>query len=887
MRFAALACLLVAFTLLYPAASVRAAASVIAPDFLWWEGEAPSRTNFPARHAFEPANPTEAAKLSEGRWLGADGDWGGKLFAEYDLTVPEAGVWKLYARKFWKHGPFNWTLGGHSGTVTRDVALMDATPIRQFLEANWVYLGDVELPAGPATLRIETLETSGAIAFDAFLLTRTPLQPRGKLKPGEKWNRAEEGFFPFEPDRDPYLPTPLSLRHLNEEFAGQRGWIRAQGTRLVQGDDDRPVRLWAVNTGWESVRKDRAAIDEQARFWAKRGINMVRLHGGIWRDDDFTQVDLTLLDQIHYYVAAMKREGIYTKLSTYFPLWIRFDDNTPGFPGYRPGGQHPFAIQFFNPRFQEIQRNWFRTLLTTPNPYADGVPLGQDPAVAIVEIVNEDSYFFWTFTPYENVPAPQMELLEKQFGQWLSARHGSLQQALSALGNQRVRGDDVAAGRAGFMPLWEMFNSKSPRAQAQAEFLATHQRDYFRSMDRFLKQDLGYRGLVTASNWTVADPRTLMPLEKWSNALDLLDRHGYWSGPHEGERAGYSISPGDRFADRSALLGPQSTPLYETQWMDLPSIISEVNWTPPNRFRAEFTPLAALYLTLQGNDGIFFFATAEQGFGQTLPKFAISTPAVAGQWPAAAHIYRRQLVDEAGTALRINARLADLFALKGTPVATSVNLDMNRFANVPPAQAAADEINPLYFLVGRVETAITDAGAPTTGVDLSRFVDPDARTVTSMTGQLTWDFGRGIVTVHAPRANGAVGFLGKQGRFDLPVLRLGTPMEFASVLLVPLDDQPLETSRQMLLQVMTEERPFGFAATPPDDKGLQTITSLGAAPLTVRKIDATLTLRRSDADQLRITPLDFNGYPTAEPQPLTPDFKLDPTTIYYVIERER
>lgn len=861
---------------------LTAAAAQTTEQFVWWEGEAPARTNFPARHAFEPANPTEAAVLSEGRWLGADGDWGGKLYAEYDIRVPSAGTWKLYSRKFWKHGPFTWTLGNNSGTITGDVALMDDAYMRLHLGANWVYLGDVELPEGPATLRIETTGTSGAVCFDAFILTREPFAPRGRLKPGEKWNRADEGFFPFEPDRDPYKPTPLSMRHLNETVAGERGWVRADGSRFVQGPDNTPVRFWALNTGMESIRKDRAAVDEQARFFAKRGINLVRIHGGIWRDNDFTQVDLQLLDQILYYVAAMKREGIYVKLSTYFPLWLRFDAGTPGFPGYPDGGQHPFAIQFFNERFQEIQRNWFRTLLTTPNPYADNVPLAKDPAVAMVEIVNEDSYFFWTFTPYRNVPAPQMAILEKQFGDFLAQRYGSLQQAFAALGNERVRGDDLAAGRAGFLDLPVMFGQKSPRGQAQAEFLARHQRDYFLSMRKFLKDDLGYQGLVSASNWTVADQRTLMPLEKWSNALDFLDRHGYWSGPHEGERSGYSISTGDRFDDRSALIGPASTPVYETLWMDLPSTLSEVNWTAPNRFRAEFPVLAALYATLQGNDAFFFFATSEQGFAQTINKFTISSPVIAAQWPATSLIYRKQLVDEAGTALRIDSRLADLFALKGAPVATSVNLDMNRFAGVPASQAARDEINPLYFLVGRVESAITETGGPTTGVDLSKYVDPAARTVTSLTGQLTWDFGKGIVSVRAPKANGAVGFLSKTDRHDLAVLQLQTPLEYASVLLVSLDDQPLETSGRMLLQVMTDEKQYGFSAP---GTGTRPIVSLGSAPMTVRKIDGNISLSRPDASQLRITKLDFHGYTVGETLPLTPNFQLDPTTLYYVIEK--
>ena len=34
------------------------------------------------------------------------------------------------------------------------------------------------------------------------------------------------------------------------------------------------------------------------------------------------------------------------------------------------------------------------------------------------EIINEDSYFFWTFNP-QAVPEPELKILEAQFGDWL------------------------------------------------------------------------------------------------------------------------------------------------------------------------------------------------------------------------------------------------------------------------------------------------------------------------------------------------------------------------------------------------------------------------------------------------------------------------------------
>jgi hypothetical protein len=64
------------------------------------------------------------------------------------------------------------------------------------------------------------VEGASAFAIDAFLLTTEAFTARGKLKPGEKYNRTEEGWFPFEPDDRIAPDALLDLRILNEPTAG-------------------------------------------------------------------------------------------------------------------------------------------------------------------------------------------------------------------------------------------------------------------------------------------------------------------------------------------------------------------------------------------------------------------------------------------------------------------------------------------------------------------------------------------------------------------------------------------------------------------------------------------------------------------------------------------
>ncbi len=83
----------------------------------------------------------------------------------------------------------------------------------------------------------------------------------------------------------------------------------------------------------------------------------------------------------------------------------------------------------------------------------------------------------------------------------------------------------------------------------------------------FTKEELGFKGLIVCSNWITADERILGPLDKWTNTVgDIMDRHGYFSGRHKGETSGWSISRGDQYEDRCALLEPSNPSFHYQLW---------------------------------------------------------------------------------------------------------------------------------------------------------------------------------------------------------------------------------------------------------------------------------------------------------------------------------
>jgi hypothetical protein len=181
-----------------------------------------------------------------------------------------------------------------------------------------------------------------------------------------------------------------------------------------------------------------------------------------------------------------------------------------------------------------------------------------------------------------------------------------------------------------------------------------------------------------------------------------------------------------------------------------------------------------------------------------------------------------------------------------------------------------------------VSINFSESGGTSQIADLSRYINRDQKTVNSQTGQLLWNYGSALVTINAPQAQVATGFLSK-GAIPLGAITINSPMEYGTTALVSLDNKPLKTSGKMLLQVMSEDNNYG-GQTKTVDGGLKKITSLGASPIVVKNFAGRVLLKHPDAARLKVTALDFNGYPQLRLKSAA-FVTLQPRTIYYLIEK--
>ncbi|MFO0807123.1 MAG: hypothetical protein U0746_00705 [Gemmataceae bacterium] len=692
---------------------------------------------------------------------------------------------------------------------------------------------------------------------------------------------AEPGRWAFEPKPDEFRPDALlDLRSLNEPITG---FVRASPEGDFLNAAGQPLRFWAVNTSVQDPLPPHSLfpkrdLERHARWLAKRGVNMVRWHGAQYplagkngASDDPMAVNREALDGLWRLVAAMKKEGIYTTISPYWANALKVPA-TWGLGG--PDKEDAHGLLFFHPKMQAAYHAWLRVLFTEPNPYT-GVPLANEPAVAIIQLQNEDSLLFWTFNA---ISTESKALLARQFRDWVMAKYGTVHRAQAAWGGTRIAGDtDVAYG---FFNLYDLTpkaakpsEGKAKRLADQTQFLTETMLKFNAATVAYLKNDLGCKQLVNCGNWRTADAAALGDAERYSyTAGDVIGVNRYFGSPHVGERRGWAIMAGDRYADASILDQPWELPLALRQVRGLPTIISECSWTSPNGRQAESAFLAAAYQSLTGVDAVYWFATgatewqqpmAANGFARdTVGKWVIATPEQVGQFPAAALAFRRGLIAR-GTPALLESRLPDdLWNRKPPLIVEEAGFDPNRDVGDAADRTVGGKVDPLAFLVGPVEVSFRNADGGTRVSDLSRYIDRKAKIVRSNTGEIAFDWGRRVATIDAPQVQGVCGYLNSAGgSFGLRDLTVVSNNDYAAILAVSLDGKPLASSSNVLVQVGTESRPTNWKAKPariqirnaPTVDGSE-VVAIGSAPWSVVNAMGRLVIR--NAALTRATALD-------------------------------
>lgn len=680
----------------------------------------------------------------------------------------------------------------------------------------------------------------------------------------------------------------LDLSYLNEGVAGENGFIQLSenGEDFVNGNGD-AVRFWAIGGGGNARRDGyKPLTDDQlayfAKFLAKKGVNMIRFHGHIHSiTNDIEQVNTEEVDAIWRLVAAMKKEGIYTTIS---PYWAGSVDNIPsGWElGDYEGSVKPWGLMYFEDKLKNAYKTWVEYLFSETNLYT-GIALKDDPAVALIQIKNEDGVFWYTQQDFQ----PSLKAkVESQFYDWLITKYTTIENAYVAWENTTLPEDNTVGGRMGQYKIWDatqdQTGGKQKRLTDQIEFYADVQRGFYGEIYEHYK-DIGCQQLISGNNWKTASPTRLFDAERWTNEVcDVMAANRYYHPDHIGDNSGWRIEPNHQYVGSSALRNPHKFPINTKQVKGKPFIMSESGWNLPHKYQAEGPFLIASYMSLTGFDAYYWFSPTSYSYDELpyfdftkvngqMPMFrwTVSTPGQIGMFPANALMYRRGFIQKGDAVVHEERTLQSIYEREVPIISEDNSFDPNRDSYGNAQDEGETDIPPIAHLTGQVTVKYNGDPLDTyVSPDLENMLDLANKKIGSITDELSWDYNKGICLLDAPAAKGFCGFPGGNGSFSLTDVTIKTTNDYVVVNVVAMDDKPINESKKILIQVGTVYRPKNWSENPSTFQlGNETvdgfiINNVGEMPWQAINSELSVVINNANIQSARV--LDMNGYEAKE-----------------------
>ena len=711
----------------------------------------------------------------------------------------------------------------------------------------------------------------------------------------------QDGLKPFSLNHQDRVNSDADVSFLLDAPAGKDGFVTVKGGHLVKGNGER-LRIWGVNlTGWTRGSTN-LPPKEEATMWAREmarfGINGVRFHfldkpvvnseegrrhpsGLIAAGDNSLEFDSVQLDRLDFFVAELKKNGIYSNLNLNVGRIYQKGDSVPDSEIETIQRASMKGFTYLGERLLELQRDYARKLLTHYNPYTKS-EYRNEPAIVTVEIVNENSITeFWARNWLngelkEDHPVPQLDLspyyshiLDEKYQKWLSENRSEEQLAkmreLAGVGPDEV----ISRIRRG-----DFRDRPKELFYAEAEFYMFVESEFFEGMYSFLKDELGVKApIVATADHTYWIPN--QPLIRTTSKLDIVDGHVYWEHPAIwGNRNNPMVN---------SPLASTIVKLSRSPVGGMPFTVSEVNHPNPNEYSAEMIPILAAYGAFQDWDGIYFY-TFEPKVGNlwepcVTDHFDITLdPVKMIQMPVGALLFSRpdvraakQTIERSYSAEQIyeSFRLSEAelpYFTPGFPLSIPLRHGSRIQSFDQPTEKIHDDLSPPYL---------------------------------SDTGELAWynsEEHGGVVKIETERTQGLVGFI-RDNDIEVRHIKPEVKNDFCAITLSSLTNEPIWKSKKMLLVTCTKWENTGsewnkrrtmWGDGPSRKDGT---SGWGEGPTLIEPVRGWLILRDLDgAVNVELIPLDGAARPIGKPiraKMVEEGFELplgDPATNWYLVQ---
>lgn len=615
-------------------------------------------------------------------------------------------------------------------------------------------------------------------------------------------------------DTSSWLPFPLSsyeemqgtaldMSWLLDAPAGEHGFLTVDGDRFVFQDGTR-ARFWGGNIFGEANFPDKDEAERLADIIARSGANIVRMHHldvvKPWTDkvvqrsffggqlpETTRQIDTEMLDKFHYMFYCLKQRGIYIFLSHISSRFIMKGD---GFAGDEEGfadTDQGFKVEgMFDPFLIELQQEYLKAILTANNPYT-GLAMVEDPALALTEVINENSLFWLQPDGRFGINSGYYKsMLQRMFAEWLSDKYEN-QEALVKHWSQQGKtelfdGESLNDGTIAIPHVYideKDWPVSQRRKRDTWQFLYDLQDDYYQRMVLFLKE-LGLKIPVAGSNHWCDHVSDLHVNAK----LDFVDRHAYWTHPRNEYNyiKGQGIQAEPMVKDNA---GGNIGGLARRRVYGMPYTVSEWHNPLPNPYRAEGAPIIAAYGCVHDWHPMHYaYWGARETEPDTINSFEVLfDPTQMNLIPISALMFhRRDFKEESGY-----------------------------FEIVTPDQVMDPSYrvvrHPQVALVGKYGLAFTDMPTVPQANNaeyLKTALEADGLYQTP-SGDIRWDTRDGLVLLNSFRSQGIIGFFGGK-TLETSVMTYQMKTEFGVIVASSLSDAPLSTSDRILISTSGDAR---------------------------------------------------------------------------------
>ncbi len=715
---------------------------------------------------------------------------------------------------------------------------------------------------------------------------------------------ASDTWFPFLPEKGGEgRPGEISMASWLEKPAGKHGRIIRREDKLLY--NGKPVKLWGLNLCYGACAPDKERADKQAQFYAKYGINCVRLHkyadgpgwAGIQSEESFAEFDPDGLDRMDYLVAALKKRGIYVKLSAHFGAQklgpadrrdVPYLEEFGSFTGRTKRVTTPHSAVHYSPELQTVQIKQIVNLLKHKNPYT-GLRYADDPAVAFIEIINEQSILFYTsMSPLKESRTIRRATAER-FCTYLREKYGSHEKlvenwgekALNSFDNEVALPGDENLDKNNILPIgnpwyWDPKNLDGNESYRKTRLLDTLSFLYGlqnRFYDRYTEavRGAGYSGEIVSSNWQAG--RALSHyLNLHSDArIGTVDRHNYFGG-------GSSTQ-----IDNAAMVSVPGSGMLSSGMQQVsgrPFMLSEWIHVSPTEWGVEGPAIIGAYgLGLQGWDVSYMFQNNDAGtFSREIgkSKWDVTAPQIMGVFPAVARQVLRGDIKEATVSAERYVHVPSLQNGRiGFDDKVSQKHDVKTFT--------CEEVPAETLAVARCTVVFSDREKATPVFPLERYHKNGI--YHSTTGELAWKPGSnsrdGCFTINTPATKAVVGFA-ENTSHTLGQVTIAMQSRFAALYITAREkEKDLTTSRNILVVAVARARNSGMKVF--NDAR---ILERGGAPVVMEPVKARITINKPGGPTVHV--LDHAGCRTGRSLPVKgTTFTIDGArdkTCYYLVE---